>query len=38
MDIFEDIDNNLLKLENSSDFENYNEKEILQNQIKVKII
>ncbi len=43
MDIFEEIDSNLIQSENSSDFENNknnnennNEKELLENQIKVK--
>ena len=36
MDIFQDLDSNILKLEISSDFENNNnEKELLQNHIKV---
>lgn len=35
MDIFQDIDSNLLQLENASEFDNNNQKEVLQNQIKV---
>jgi len=36
MDIFQDIDSNILRLDNSSDFDNNIEKEMLKNQIKVK--
>jgi hypothetical protein len=36
LDIFQDIDSNILRLEDSSDFDNNIEKEMLQNQTKVK--